>query len=109
MPKDKVIITFFSLSLIALLVAAGLILFILPTGTNHLILHFSPEHGIGSLGGKMVALSVIMIVLVAGAINWALSVEIYYRDRFLSYMIAFVTFAISLFCLIAAGVIVAIN
>jgi len=95
--------------LVALLIAVGLVLFMLPAGTSHLILHFDPEHGIGLLGGKMVAFSVIAIVLVMGVINWVLSKEIYYRERFLSYMIAFSTLVISIFCLIAAGVIVTVN
>lgn len=109
MPRDKIIITFFSLSLAALVISAGIIILILPSGSSQMILHFTPEHGIGLLGGKFVALSAIFIVLVVGAINFVLSREIYYRERFLSYLIAFATLVISIFCLIAVGVIVTIN
>ena len=109
MTRDKVIIIFFSLSLAALMVAAGMIIFMLPVGTGQLILHFDPEHSIGFLGGKMMALFAIGIVLVVNAINFILSKEIYYRERFLSYLMAFATLIISVFCLIAAGVIVTIN
>lgn len=109
MPRDRFIITFFSLSLVALIIAAGITVFMLPMGTNHLILHFDPEHSISLLGGKDLALSTIGIILVVNVINFVLSREIYYRERFLSYLIAFTTLIISIFCLIAAGVIVTIN
>jgi hypothetical protein len=109
MPRDRIIITFFSLSLVALIIAAGMTIFMLPMGTDHLILHFDPEHSIDFLGGKNMVLSVLGILLVMNGINFILCREVYYRERFLSYLVAFTTLIVSIFCLIAAGVIVTIN
>jgi hypothetical protein len=108
MPRDKVIIAFFGLSLVALFVSFGIIIFMLPAGSN-LILHFTPEHGIGFSGSKEMVLSVLGLFLVMNVINFILSREVYYRDRFLSYLIAFTTLVISIFCLVAAGITLTIN
>ncbi len=109
MPRDKVIITFFSLSVVALMISAAMVIFVLPAGTDRLILHFDPEHSINLLGSKGMALFMVGIVFAMNVVNFILSREIYYRERSLSYMIAFTTMVIGIFCLIATGVIVSMN
>ncbi len=109
MPRDKVIISFFGIGLVLIIISALMIGFMIPKESGQLILHFDPEHNISFIGGKVMVLSVIALIAVVGLINLFIAREVYYRERFLSYLIAFVTLIISILCLIASGVIVAIN
>ncbi|MCL4405261.1 MAG: hypothetical protein M1361_02545 [Patescibacteria group bacterium] len=108
MPRDKIILTVFSLSLVVLVVALGLVVFLLPASGTDLILQFNLQQ-INFLGGKAIAVAVVIVFVLMTAMNMFLSREVYYRERFLSYLIAFTTLAIDIFCLVAAGVTVAMN
>ena len=109
MLRDKILIVFFGLSLFILIAAVLLVLFGLPSGNNSLILHFNAGQGVDILGSRSQVLEILGVVSVVGVINAILAREIYYRERFLSYLIAFTTFLIAIFSIIAAGVIVSVN
>lgn len=109
MLRDKILIIFFGLSLLILIAAVLLAAFGLPSGNNSLILHFNAGQGVDILGSRSQVLGILGVVSAVGVINAVLAREIYYRERFLSYLVAAATFIIAVLGLIAAGVIVAVN
>lgn len=109
MPKDRIIVTFFVLSLVALVASVAMIVVFLPSGTGQLVLHFDPQHEISLVGSKYLALFGAFLMLLVGVVNFVILREIYYRERFLSYLIAFMTLVLSILFLIVSGVVVAAN
>jgi len=109
MLRDKILITFFGLSGLVIVGAVLIALIGLPAGVNSLILRFTAGTGVDYLGGRAEIITALCIVFAVAIINAVLAREIYYRERFLSYLIAVITFIISVFSLIAVGVIVHIN
>jgi magnesium-transporting ATPase (P-type) len=107
--RDKMLIVFFGSSLFVLIAAALLVLFGLPSGNNNLILHFNAGEGVDMFGSRSQVLEILVVAFAIGVINALLAREIYYRERFLSYLIAFATLIISVFILVAAGVVVSVN
>ncbi len=108
MVRDKTLIVFFSLSTLALVTAFSILVFQLPPG-NSLILHFNAGKGIDLVGSRLEAFGALGLIVVIFLVNAVLAREIYYRERFLSYLIAFITFSVTVFALIAAGVLVSVN
>jgi hypothetical protein len=109
MLRDKTLIVLFGLSLLTVSAGFLLVLFGLPGGSSNLILQFSAARGIDILGSRGEALSAFGVILAVGVINVVLSREIYYRERFLSYLVALVTLVVGIVTLVAAGVVVSVN
>ena len=97
------------LSLMALIVAAGLFYVQLGSSDKPLILHFDSYRGIDFLGNKAEVFKIIFSTLVIFLINFFLAAFLYNRRRFLSYMFVFATLAISVLILMAIGVIISVN
>ncbi len=110
MLKNKFIITFFGLSVALLFVSALVGGIGLPGSQGPLILRFDKFAGEANLiGGFRTVFSLGVVTSFIVLINFLLAREIYNRERFLSYIIAAVTFIISLFFLMAISGIVAVN
>ncbi len=107
--RDITLTVIFGLSLLVLVAAAALAVFGLTGGSGNLILHFTAGRGVDLLGNRAEVLVALGVIFTAGVVNIVLAREIYYRERFLSYLLAFATLVIAIFSLIATGVVISVN
>ncbi|MBU4347963.1 hypothetical protein KJ671_00455 [Patescibacteria group bacterium] len=76
---------------------------------NLLILHFDGYKGIDFLGEKKDIFNVVFLSLGMIFLNFFLAKKIYFKERFLSYLLAFMTPLFSLLIFICVFVIISIN
>lgn len=107
--KDKYLRAVAGLSFFLLILAS--VIFYSGTGLSKgpLILHFDAYQGIDFLGNRSQVFQIILAVFVILLINFFLANFLYNRDRFLSYVFAFVSLEISILILILISVIIAVN
>jgi hypothetical protein len=74
-----------------------------------LIVHFDVYKGIDFLGNRFDILNILVVALIILLINFFLAEFIFDRQRFLSFIFAYVSLAISALILIAISVIISIN
>ncbi len=110
MLKNKIIVTFFGLGIVLLFVSALVGSIGLPGSQGPLIIRFDKfAHEANLIGDFRTVFGFGATVSFIVLVNFLLALEIYYRERFLSYIIAAATLIISLLFLIAVSGIVAIN
>lgn len=110
MLKNKIIVIFFGLSIVLLFVSALVGGIGLPGSQGSLIIRFDKlAQEANLIGGFRTVFGFGATVSFIVLMNFFLAREIYYRERFLSYIIATATFIISLLFLIAVSGIVAVN
>lgn len=110
MLKNKIIITFFGLSVVLLFVSALVGGIGLPGSQGSLIIRFDKFAGEANLIGNFrTVFSLGFVASFVVLINFLLAWEIYNRERFLSYIIAAATLIVSFLFLIAVSGIVAVN
>lgn len=110
MLKNKIIVTLFGLSLTLLFVSALVGGIGLPGSQGSLIIRFDKlAQEANLIGGFRTVFGFGATVSFIVLINFLLAQEIYYRERFLSYIIATATFIISLLFLITVSGMVAVN
>lgn len=107
--KDKylkvvAILSFFILAVAAVVFSTGI-----GSSDKPLILHFDAYQGIDFLGSQSQVFRIILTVFVILLVNFFLAGFLYRRDRFLSYIFAFVSLEISILILILISVIIAVN
>lgn len=107
--RDKYLRSIFGLSLTTLIVSFVIGYFNFNKIDTPLIIHFDAYRGIDFLGEKTKILGFLISALVMILINMYLSDFLYRRERFLSYVFAFVSLIISILILIALGVIISVN
>lgn len=107
--RDRYFSVAAGLSLVLLIVAAGLFYVQIGPSDKPMILHFDSYRGIDFLGNKAQVFKIILSALVLFLINFFLAAFLYNRERFLSYIFVFATLAISILILIAIGVIISVN
>jgi hypothetical protein len=107
--KDKYLKILNGLSLFILVLAA--VIFCANTGliTTPLIIHYDVYRGIDFLGGQIDVFGIILSTLIMISINLFLSNFLYNRERFLSYLFAFVNLELTLLILIVISVIISVN
>ena len=98
------------LTSLAILLASLLLAFLGLLDTNNLlILHFDGYKGIDFLGEKKDIFNVLFLSFCVIFLNFFLAKKIYFKERFLSYLLAFITPLFSLLIFICVFVIIAIN
>ena len=107
--RDKYLITIFGLSFFTLLIAFLIVFSKISEITNLLIIHFDAYRGINIFGDKIDIFGVFASAFAAEAINFFLSSFLYNRERFISYVLSFGSFALSILILIAVSVIISVN
>lgn len=110
MLKNKIIATFFGLSIALLFISALIGGIGLPGSSGPLVIRFDKFANAADLIGDFrtvfgFGIVAAFIVLV----NFLLAREIYHRERFLSYIIAATTLIVSFLFLVAVSGIVAVN
>ena len=107
--KTKNLAIIFGLSL-GILVLTTLVVYLrLAESAAPLIVHFDVQKGIDFLGNRFDIFNILIVALVIFLINFILAEFIFDRQRFLSFVFAYVSLAISTLILIAISVIISIN
>jgi len=110
MLRNKIILVLFGLSIALLFVSALVGSTGLPGSQGPLIIRFDKfAHEANLIGDFRTVFGFGATVSFIVLVNFLLAREIYYRERFLSYIIAAATLIISLLFLIAVSGIVAVN
>ncbi len=107
--KDNYLIGMFGVAAVVLLLTLVLILIFFGATDTPLIIHFDTFKGIDFLGNKLYVFGIVLVGIAMFLINVGLAHSLYYRNRFLSYIIACATLVIALLILIAVSAIVAVN
>ena len=110
MLKNRIILTFFGLSAALLFISALVGSIGLPGSQGPLIIRFDKfAHEADLIGDFRTVFAFGITVSFMVLVNFLLAREIYYRERFLSYIIAAATLIVSFLFLIAVSGIVAVN
>ncbi len=107
--KDKFIVFPFLTATFLLIAAFSFAYIRLADVQNLLIIHFDSFRGIDFLGSKSDIFGILAVNLAALAVNSWLAYALYYRERFISYLLSFSSAVISLLILIAVLAIISIN
>ncbi|MDP3052404.1 MAG: hypothetical protein Q8N22_00395 [bacterium] len=107
--KNRNFIIIFGLSLGFLILASGATFLRLAEIKTPLIIHFDAFKGIDFLGDRFDVLKILIVALVIILINLFLAEFIFDRQRFLSFVFAYVGLVTSALTLIAIAVIISIN
>jgi len=107
--KNRNFIVIFGVSLGLLILTAGVAFIRFGEITTPLIIHFDAFKGIDFLGDRFDVSNILIVALVMILINLFLAEFIFDRQRFLSYVFAYVSLAVSILILIAVSVIIGIN
>lgn len=107
--KNRNFVIIFGLSLGLLILTALAVYLKVAEIATPLIVHFDVYKGIDFLGNRLDIFNILIVALIVLFINFILAVFIFYRQRFLSFIFAYVSLAISILILIAISVIISIN
>ncbi len=107
--KNKNFVIIFGLSLGLLILTALAVYLKVAEIATPLIVHFDIYEGIDFLGNRIDIFNILIITLIILLINFILAVFFFDRQRFLSFVFAYVSLAISILILIAISVIISIN
>lgn len=107
--KDNYLMGTFGVAAALLLFTLVLVLIFFGETNTPLIIHFDTFRGIDFLGSKLHVFGIVFVGIVMFLINVGLAHTLYYRNRFLSYIIACATLVITLLILIAISAIIAVN
>ena len=107
--KDKMTALPFLVSAVLLVVAFCVAYIVFADTQGLLIVHFDAYRGIDFLGNTSHIFGILGIAAAALILNAFLADELYWRERFLAYVFAYMTALFSLLILIAIFAIVSIN
>lgn len=99
----------FGLSLGFLILTAVVVYLRLVEITTPLIIHFDAYKGIDFLGDRFDVSNILIVALAIFLINLILAEFIFDRQRFLSFVFAYISLSISILILIAISAIISIN
>jgi hypothetical protein len=107
--KDKYLRVVAVAGLLILFLSAIIFYLALGSTGQRLIIHFDAYKGIDFLGDRLDVFGILLSALVMILINLSLSDFLYNRERFLSYIFAFVSLLLSILILIIISVIINVN
>ena len=108
-PKDPFLYLGYFISLLLILIGFAVSYDFLTEENQLLVIHFDAFRGIDFLGDKFDVFNVLWISLLITLVNFFLSAILYYRERFLSYLIEYFNIFFALLILIAVAVIISVN
>ena len=108
--RNKILFSTYLLSLFLLVVAFSMVYVQLGEVQHLLIIHFDSYNEVPDfLGSKDNVYGILLIGLILNVLNAFLAITFYYRERFLSYLLAFSSILISVLILLTISVIIAVN
>ena len=107
--KDKYLRVVAGLNLLILILATLIFYVRLGSVTTPLVIHFDAYKGIDFLAGRIEVFGILLSALVIILINLFLADFLYNRERFLSYIFAFISLELTVLILIVIGVIISVN
>ena len=107
--RDARLRAFFALSLTVILFTLAVMYVRVGSVRDPLITHFDAFRGIDATGGRANLFLIPLTGLLALALNMGLASVLYFRERFVAYLIAFATLGFSLLILIASFAIMSVN
>lgn len=99
----------FFISLLLLFVAVAFTFLNLYGTGNLLVMHYDGYKGIDFLGDKNDVFSILAIAIIFIVLNMWLAKRVYFRERFLAYLLSISSLILSLLILIGVFVIISIN
>ena len=76
---------------------------------DRIIIHFDAFRGIDFFGSARDVFGILLVALSMVAVNLFLADYLYHRERFLSFILSFVSLTITILILIAVSVIISVN
>lgn len=107
--KDRYLLIVFGLSTLMLIFNFIFAFISLGNTGAPLIIHFDAYKGIDVLAGRGTVFGILLSASAMLILNIFLADFLYHRDRFLSYILAFVSLPITILILIVISVIVSVN
>jgi hypothetical protein len=107
--KDKYTVLPFSFGLLILIVGFSFAYVNFWDSQNLLAIHFDNFQGVDFFGKGSDIFDILITATIILLINFGLSNELYFKERFLSYLLAFATLIFTVLILIALNVIISIN
>lgn len=107
--RDKILFSAFLLSLFLAVIGFSVVYVKLSDVQHLLVIHFDSLQSIDFLGDKKDVFGIIISGAVLNIINFFLAAFFYYRERLLSYLLAFSGVLISLLILAALLAIIRVN
>jgi hypothetical protein len=107
--KDKYLRVVAAVSFLILFLTAVIFYLTFGSITAPLIIHFDAYKGIDFLGDRLDVFGILLSALIMISINLFLSNFLYNRERFLSYIFAFVSLLLSILILITVSAIINVN
>lgn len=107
--KDKYLTPVFTLSAIIWVVSFSLVYVNILDAANVLVIHFDSFNGADFFGGKSDVFDIIVTAAIIWILNLALAQLFYYRERFLSYLLAGSTLVYMALILLAVNAIINVN
>ena len=107
--KDKYTALFFVAGFLALLTGFSLAYVNILDNPNLLVIHFDSFKGADFFGDRRDIIDILVTAAIIWIINFMLASEFYFKERFLSYILAIATLLFSVLILVAVNVIININ
>lgn len=107
--KDKYVAASFVVSFVILIIAFALVYVKLADSGNLLIIHSDIFRGADYFGNFSDIMGIIAVAFVIWIINILLAHEFYFKERFVSYLLAFSTSIFMVLILIAINAIINVN
>lgn len=107
--KDKYAIVIFAAGIILLVIGFSLTYVNFWDSEDILVIHFDKFKGIDFFGNASDVLDILITALFVWIINIILANEFYFKERFLSYLLAFSTLLFIVLILVGVNVIINVN
>lgn len=106
--KDKYLAPIFTLAAIVWVIDFSLVYVNILDASNVLVIHFDSFKGVDFFGGKRDVFDIIVTAAIVWLINISMAQMFYYREKFLSYVIAGSTLVYMVLILLAVNAIISI-
>lgn len=106
--KDKYLAPIFALAAIVWVIDFSLVYVNILDAANVLVIHFDAFKGVDFFGGKSDVFDIIVTAAIVWLINISMAQMFYYREKFLSYVIAGSTLIYMVLILLAVNAIISI-
>ena len=106
--KDRYIAVFFLISGIIWVIGFSQVYLNILDASNVLVIHFDSFRGADFFGGKSDVFDIIVTAAIIWAVNLGLAGVFYFRERFLSYVLAGATLVYMVLILLAVNAIISI-
>jgi hypothetical protein len=107
--KDRYLVFAFAAGMVLLVIGFSLVYVNFWDSEDLLVIHFDKFKGIDFFGDASDVLDILITALFVWIINIILANEFYFKERFLSYLLAFFTLLFIALILVGVNVIISVN